>query len=103
MENETTKEGLVGFFDILGYQNLLERNEPEKIAEDVLPILTNIGERVVNKFRELHNVVTSDVRLRKGSSTAEKELKIIEAVSWLVFSDTVLLTLPIEDKDQADS
>jgi len=99
MEKETTKLGLVGFFDILGYQNLLERNEPEKIAKEVLPILTNIGDRVVNNLQDIHNVITSDIRFKKKSSIAEKQLKIIKTISWLVFSDTVLLTLPIEEKD----
>jgi hypothetical protein len=93
MEKETTKEGLVGFFDILGYQNLLERNEPEKIAEEVLPILTNIGEKIASEMKELlSNVIEKDLHKNYFH-------RIIENLHWLVFSDTVLLTLPIEEEN----
>jgi hypothetical protein len=111
MKNESTKTGLVGFFDILGYQNLLERNEPEKIAEEVLPILTNIDKTVIKDLKELTNHSHS-VAQQKFSSKAEPETlsrvltsvdklvyKIIKALRWIIFSDTVVLTLPIENKD----
>lgn len=92
MKNESTKTGLIGFFDILGYQNLLERNEPETIAEEVLPVLTNIGKSVTQGLKIFQKIpIPSDNR---------KHLKgIIKAMRWLVFSDTVLLTLPMDEAD----
>lgn len=90
MKSEGTQTGLIGFFDILGYQNLLERNEPEKIAEDVLPILTNIGKTVTEDL----------LGIQKKHLTAAQSKpfkKIIETMRWIVFSDTVLLTLPIDE------
>lgn len=92
MKNESTKTGLIGFFDILGYQNLLERNEPEKIAEDVLPILTDVGETVTKQLKELQKGALSAV-------IAKHYEKIIQKMRWLVFSDTVLLTMSIEEMD----
>ncbi len=94
MKNERTKTGLIGFFDILGYQNLLERNEPETIAEEVLPILTNIDSETMKNLKNLTNAIPM--------SEANKQLhtKIIETMGWLVFSDTVLMTLPIDGTDQ---
>lgn len=97
MKNESIKTGLIGFFDILGYQNLLERNEPETIAEEVLPILTKIGEQVTNKLIELHEAM---VKAGISEALKKRNKKVIGAMRWLVFSDTVLLTLPIEDIDQ---
>jgi len=107
MKNESTKTGLVGFFDILGYQNLLERNEPEKIAEDVIPILTNIGVTVQKIIDEFHNLIISAIKVNRKTSKEKDFLayidkqhkKIIKAMRWLVFSDTVLLALPIDEKD----
>jgi hypothetical protein len=96
MENESTKTGLIGFFDILGYQNLLERNEPETIAEEVIPILSNIGEMVTNSLTDFHKAIANT---GISETSIERNEKIIGALRWLVFSDTVLLTLPIEDID----
>ncbi len=48
-----TKIGLVGFFDILGYQNLLEQNEPEVIAEEVLPILIGLKNSIKANIYDL--------------------------------------------------
>ncbi len=107
MENEGTKIGLVGFFDILGYQNLLERNEPEEIAGNVLPILTKIDGTVIKNLHGIYNSLFLEVKAMQSSSVKpdtlaavdKKHKKIINAMRWLIFSDTVLLTLPIEDKD----
>lgn len=94
MNNEKTRTGLIGFFDILGYQNLLERNEPETVAKDVLPILTSIGEKVAKVLKEMPNVATAPT-----PAAIKKHEELIRTMSWLVFSDTVLLTLPIDEVD----
>lgn len=83
-----TKVGLVGFFDILGYQNLLERNEPEQIADEVLPILLGIKQRVRDYFREV---------IGPTSSTLEAVEAIIETMGWVSFSDSILITLPVDE------
>jgi len=108
MESEGTKTGLVAFFDILGYQNLLERNEPEKIAEEVLPILTNIGDRVKQDLDLCHKSAILDIKEKNKKSEyndivqalEDRHKMIIERMRWLIFSDTVLLALPIEEGDQ---
>jgi len=92
MKNTNTQTGLVAFFDILGYQNLLERNEPEAIAEDVLPMLTDIGQTVSDALRRI-------VRKNEDDPVPDHIGSIIAGMNWLVFSDTVLLTLPLNDSD----
>lgn len=88
--NESVQTGLVGFFDILGYQNLLERNEPEKIAQDVLPILTNIGSETVKSLKK---------RFTERGIESDLLDEAVREMNWLVFSDTVLLTLPVSQTD----
>lgn len=90
MTNTSTETGLVAFFDILGYQNLLERNEPEAIATDVLPMLTNIGQSVNEALKKM---------TEKKKHSPNFFNRIIDNINWLVFSDTVLLTLPVDDSD----
>lgn len=87
-----TKTGLVGFFDILGYQNLLEQNEPEVIAEEVLPILT--GLKSATKTAIFDSMSKSLMRGKRN--TIEP---IVESMEWLVFSDTILLTLSFDEND----
>ena len=106
MENpnmaESTKTGLVAFFDILGYQNLLERNEPEVIAEEVLPILIGMKGKIrVSVFTSFVKNLDSE---SKNLSNEDRE-NIIKAIAatllsmdWVVFSDTIVLTLPINQE-----
>jgi hypothetical protein len=99
MSNKGTKTGLIGFFDILGYQNLLERNEPETIAKEVMPILTSIGERIPKALKDIDRNLAIELEKGVESEKLRKHEKIIEAIGWLVFSDTVLLTLAINEVD----
>jgi len=93
IKNDGIKTGLIGFFDILGYQNLLEKNEPEKIAENVIPILTSINEEVIKKVNELTQVV-------KSGDFKKRNKELLNKLHWLIFSDTVLLSLAIEEQDK---
>ena len=52
---------------------------------------------IIGGLKDLHKAAISAIKM---SAAIEKRLnKIIDGISWLVFSDTVLLTLPIEEKD----
>ena len=81
--------GIVGFFDILGYQNLLENNEPEEIAETVLPFFAGIKSEVLD-----------DLKKRNISYKEELIIMVRDYIKWLVFSDTILLTMPIQKSDR---
>ena len=86
-----TKTGWVGFFDILGYINLLERNEPESIAEEVIPILTGAKTALLEDinflFTQLHG---------SEKDIPENVKNIIASLQSIVFSDTILLTMPVQ-------
>lgn len=87
-----TQIGLVGFFDILGYQNLLERNEPEQIAAEVLPILLGLPDKVT---RQLTDGLDSLAKTKHGKQTVSH---IVSSMKLLSFSDTILMTLPVDQE-----
>ncbi|MCK5348024.1 MAG: hypothetical protein KAJ25_01470 [Desulfobacula sp.] len=74
-----TEKGLIGFFDVLGYQNLLENNEPEIIADTVLPILTNLKKTVPDRMKD--NIRKSAV----GELVSPKTGKKTKAYLWQWF------------------
>lgn len=74
-------KGLIGFFDILGYQNFLENNSATESALEVLGIITGMPMEV----KEFMESVTSTTR------PEDKDLQA--ALTHLVFSDTIVFTL----------
>jgi hypothetical protein len=89
-----THNGLIGFFDILGYQNLLEKNEPEDIAQSVLNYLTSINATVTTTIKDIIDETTSETTLKDAAK------EVLDSLKWIIFSDTILLTIPFESKDK---
>jgi len=90
-----TETGLIVFFDILGYQNLLERNEPEQIAEPVLLFLSNMGQIVQDYMKD-----SCPVEIQ-GKYRGDFH-KVIDSIRVLIFSDTILLTMPFEEDKELE-
>jgi hypothetical protein len=88
--NEQT--GIIGFFDVLGYQNLLEKNEPKDVLEKIIPV-----------FNSLDKKVREAIEAFKENEGREFALDVFKNMKWLVFSDTILSTLsnhtPLESRD----
>lgn len=84
--NNVVKNGIIGFFDILGYGSLLENNEPEEIYNEIYPILENIQEY----FKSELKIVKINRNRVIDKKPEYKEL--IDGVDWLIFSDTILIT-----------
>jgi hypothetical protein len=74
--------GMVGFFDILGFQSFLENNEPEDAAEQVLKAIV-----------EIPKVVPEELAKAFPESKPESEAlrTHIRETKWLIFSDTILM------------
>lgn len=87
------KDGLIGYFDILGYTKFLENNPAEKAAWCVNTLL-NI-ERETTDFN-----VRLWAKLSEPAATEQDFLTIAKEIQWAVFSDTILLTLemPMQSK-----
>jgi hypothetical protein len=82
-----SQKGFLGFFDILGYKSLLTNNDPKEIAKSVLQELTN-----------LDSFIHSKIDATMGNF---KELSLYpvfkDHLKWLVFSDTILLSLDLPE------
>src|SRR5437870_1541319 len=79
-----TEHGLIGLFDILGYQNFLKNNSAKEAAESALSSLAKLDTDLPKQLLE-----------RAGASQIASEIRLIK---WLVFSDTILLTLGTDGK-----
>lgn len=80
MQKEEAVTGIIGFFDILGYQSFILNNEPEIAAQEVFSTLMGI-DKIVKKYIA-----------EKLAHTAKTWIKEIQ---WLVFSDTILITISL--------
>lgn len=78
-------KGLIGFFDILGYQNFLENNSATDSALEVLDIITGIPV-------EVRNFTASVVESKRP-----EDKEYCDALTHLVFSDTIVFTLVYPD------
>lgn len=87
------KTGLVAFFDILGYQNFLEKNEPEIAAEKIAELMKKL-----KTFRS-----EALLKFFAGFNEAESIVKpLLEKLIYLVISDAILLTLETDMGNKLD-
>ncbi|WP_295103780.1 hypothetical protein [uncultured Candidatus Kuenenia sp.] len=82
------QEGLVGVFDILGYQNIIDNNEIEDVSKIVLEILTKLPSAAKDTLTRL----ISDEESRNFFIKEKENLKS------LIISDTILLSLSVDPK-----
>lgn len=75
-------QGLIGYFDILGYQNFLENNSADKSINRVFEIITKIPTEIKNLSNDIAG---------KSNNTVENSYH--HALKHYVFSDTIVFTL----------
>ena len=75
--------GMVALFDVLGYKSLMENAEIDYVANEILSL-----------FNEMQNMVHSDI-ISLGTDSDVKSLiqEFLKNVKWLIFSDTILISL----------
>lgn len=78
--------GLIGFFDILGYQSFLENNSSIESALEVLDIVINIPNEVKQISKE---IATEDTYFEEYD----------DSLNHIVFSDTIVFTFAYPDDD----
>lgn len=86
------KQGLVGFFDILGYQNIIDNNDIEKVSEIISKIFLKLPDDV---RREMVKPIQGEEESIKIVNESIKELE-----SRLI-SDSILLVFPIPVNTEA--
>ena len=79
--------GFIGFFDILGYTQIILNNNIHRTAEFVSDTLVNMPGSILN------NLLPSE------GNTAQKRwewIGLLEKIEWIIFSDTILLSMPFD-------
>lgn len=87
-----TKKGIVGLFDILGYSCFLENNSAEDAAKIIIEDILDINKNVIDQYGDLFRDIPSEQNIKD----------ILNKIEWLVFSDTILLTLPYDNEKTKD-
>jgi hypothetical protein len=88
--------GYVGFFDILGYKQVILNNQINATAKLISDILMKMPDTVVT------NITRSDapaVHEMTGTAMAAMQAwnKILrESIHWLIFSDTILVSMALD-------
>jgi hypothetical protein len=84
--------GLVAVFDVLGFKSFCQHNTDQRVAEEVLTTIDLVPEGMLGILSHT---------LSRGKNT-EKLHELISSIIWLVFSDTILATLPQSEEARLD-
>ena len=79
--------GFIGFFDIIGYRNLIENSPENDSAGQILELIAQAREKTRTSIRF--------AEYEQGDAAAIAELE--RRTRWLVFSDTVVYTIRLDD------
>lgn len=88
MADAKAKTGMVGFFDILGYQNVIANNAIEQTANIVLSIINKMPE--ISKSDILKTIAPWPTPMRERCS------QLVEKIEWIVFSDTIFSAIDLD-------
>ena len=78
-----TQNGLVGYFDVLGYQNIIDNNKIADAARILSESLLKIPEAA-----------------KRSLETTPDMKDLLGKVNWLMLSDSIILTMSSESVDQ---
>lgn len=90
MSTITPRTGFVGFFDILGYKQIILNNDIHKTAQIISDTLMNIPETVIT------NLTHASQGEWVNESAIDPWQKTLEQIDWLIFSDSILISLPFD-------
>ncbi len=87
--------GFVGYFDILGYTQIMLNNNIHKTAQFVSDTLMNIPQDMIDSLRSPYQEVRP-LEVAPESSERDEWSQILDRVSWIIFSDSILISLPFD-------
>lgn len=87
--------GFVGYFDILGYTQIMLNNNIHKTAQFVSDTLMNIPQDMIDSLRSPYQEVRP-LEVAPESSERDEWSQILDKVSWIIFSDSILISLPFD-------
>lgn len=92
MENDSQKEGLVGIFDILGYQYIIDTDKINDAADLISNTLLTLPQNKADELRAYF----------KDGREADYYYLTKENLKWRIFSDTILLSFTFTLKEHPD-
>ena len=100
MVDVEAKTGLVGFFDILGYSQMLLANDVSSTAGIVVDVLSEVPENVVSGVLGDQGLERLDDLVSWPEFERYFQGLVREEMDWLLFSDSILISLPLRtDRD----
>jgi hypothetical protein len=94
------KTGLVGFFDILGYQQMLLANDVSSTARIVVDVLSGVPNNAIASLLEDPGMERADDLASWPEYARYFQGLVREEMDWLLFSDSILVSLPLDtDRD----
>lgn len=87
--------GFVGYFDILGYTQIMLNNNIHKTAQFVTDTLMNIPRDLIDSLR---SPAFTDGAQDAAAADSERDdwSQILDGVTWIIFSDSILVSLPFD-------
>jgi hypothetical protein len=95
MVHVEAKTGLVGFFDILGYQQMLLANDVSSTAQIVVDVLSEVPDNVVASLLGDPGLERADDLASWPEFARYFQGLVREEMDWLLFSDSILVSLPL--------
>lgn len=80
--------GFVAFFDIMGYKQIILNNDIHRTAQIVSDTLINIPSSIIDNV--------SHVTQSAASSDLDYWQSTLSRIDWLIFSDSILISLPFD-------
>ncbi|MGD0651625.1 MAG: hypothetical protein ABSA97_10895 [Verrucomicrobiia bacterium] len=91
--NNEIQTGLVGWFDVLGYKEFLDSNNDLAYCIKVIQeVIAEAEQEVIGEFK--NNIIAHVPPDMQEEKTVLLEVQ--HHTKWVVFADTVLLTLPVQ-------
>jgi len=91
--------GFIGFFDILGYSQIMLNNNIHKTSQFVSDTLMNIPKDLISRLRNIH---ANDNNQQMGHPfDAEEWQRMLDKVQWIIFSDSILISMPMNPEMDA--
>lgn len=85
LELSSRSFGIIGFFDILGYQNFLENNSEIDYAEKIIDMVLALPQEAIDSL--------------KKNFSSPLILEATNNIKHLIFSDTIVITIDLKPKN----
>ena len=88
--SDAIKSGIVGFFDILGYKNFIDKNDISEPIIQVLKKINSAGEDVISYLKDLTELFEKRELFRED---------IVNRIKWQNLSDSIIMYIFFEKDD----